>query len=55
MDFTCENCKSRFTWDCDDGSYRCKCEYFELDTSTLSEEEEKIFRAIRHVMRENGN
>ena len=52
MDYTCENCKSRFTWDCDDGDYRCKCEDFELDESTLSEEEQKMLRAFRQVVEE---
>ena len=54
MDHTCENCKSRHTWDCDDGGYRCKCEYFELDEDTLSEEERKMLRVMRQVMRRSG-
>ena len=55
MDYTCENCKSRFTWDCDDGRARWKCEDFELDESTLSEEERRMLRVLRQVMRENNN
>ena len=54
MDYTCENCKSRYTWDCDDGYYRCKCENFELDENTLGEEERRMLRVMRQVMRENG-
>jgi len=54
MDYTCENCKSRYTWDCDDGSYRRKCEDFELDESTLSKREQELLRVMRQVMRE-GN
>ena len=41
MDYTCENCKSRNTWDCEDCWGR-HCEDFELDESTLSEEEQKV-------------
>lgn len=55
MDYTCENCYSRNTWDCDDGGYRRKCEYFRLDESTLSEEERRMLRVLRQVMRENNN
>ena len=52
MDYTCENCKSRFTWDCNDDFYRRKCENFALDETTLSEEERKILRTLRETMRE---
>ena len=55
MDYTCENCKYRYTWDCDDGDYRSRCEDFCLDESTLSEEERKMLRVLRQVMRENNN
>jgi hypothetical protein len=57
MDYTCENCKHRHTWDCDDGSDAPrwgKCEDFKLDESTLSKEERKMLRVLRQVMRENG-
>lgn len=52
MDYTCENCKSRHTWDCDDGSYRRKSEYFELDESTLSQRERELLRVMRQVISE---
>ena len=55
IDYTCENCKSRFTWDCDDGGYRCKCELFELDESTLSNEEQMLLRVMRQIAKENSN
>lgn len=54
MDYTCENCKSRYTWDCDDGRPTRRCEWFELDESTLSKEERAMLRVMRQVMRENG-
>ena len=54
MDYTCENCEYRHTWDCDDGNVRWKCENFSLDENTLSEEERKMLRVMRQVMRENG-
>lgn len=52
MDYTCENCRNRDNWECDDERYRKKCEYFRLDESTLNEEEQKILEMIRQVMRE---
>lgn len=54
MDYTCENCTQRFTWDCDDGRHHRICEGFELDENTLSEEERMMLRVMRQVMRENG-
>lgn len=51
MDYTCENCKSRNNWDCGDCWGR-HCENFELDESTLSEEEQRLLRVMRQVMRE---
>lgn len=54
MDYTCENCKSRHTWDCDDGGVRYKCENFELDESTLSKEEQRLLRVMRQVIRERS-
>ena len=54
MDYTCKNCKYRYTWDCDDGDVRCKCEDFKLDENTLSEEERRMLRVIRQVMRESS-
>lgn len=55
MDYTCDNCYSRYTWDCDDGGYRKRCERFRLDESTLSEEERKMLRVLRQVMEEQKN
>ena len=55
MVYTCENCKSRYTWDCDDGLPMHKCEYFELDESTLSKSERGLLRVLRQVMRERSN
>ena len=52
MDYTCENCKSRHTWDCDDGGVMYKCSDFELDESTLSNEEQRLLRVMRQVMSE---
>ena len=52
MDYTCENCKSRNTWDCED-SWGRHCEGFELDESTLSEKEQMMLRVLRQVMRES--
>lgn len=51
MDYTCENCKSRNTWDCE-GCFGRKCEYFELDESTLSQKEQILLRVMRQVLRE---
>lgn len=55
MDYTCENCKSRYTWDCDDGNARWKCEDFELDENTLSKEERMMLRVMRQIMREKDD
>lgn len=53
MDYTCENCKSRYTWDCEDGY--CKgCEDFELDESTLSKREQEMLRVMRQVIKEKS-
>ena len=45
----CEYCKSRYSWDCDDGlAYpECGCENFSLDYCTLSKEQkEKNYRYV---------
>lgn len=44
----CEHCKSRYTWDCDDGlPYpRGGCEDFALDWNTLSSKQQKTIRKI---------
>lgn len=54
MDYTCENCKSRYTWDCDDGHVTHKCKDFELDERTLSEKEQMMLRVMRQIMKEKG-
>lgn len=54
MDYTCENCTNRHTWDCEDCWGR-HCEDFELDESTLSEKEQMLLRVMRQAMRENKN
>ena len=53
MDYTCKNCTYRHSWDCDDGGQTVKCEYFELDESTLSKKERKMLRFIKHILRED--
>ena len=55
MDYTCENCKSRFTWDCDDGRPTRKCEGFELDESTLDDDERRMLRVLRQVIKNLGD
>lgn len=50
MDYTCENCKHRHTWDCDDGCVTHKCEDFELDENTLSESEREVLRVLSYIM-----
>lgn len=54
MDYTCENCINRHTWECDDGWQCQKCDSFELDELTLSESEKEMLRVIRQVVREKG-
>lgn len=53
MDYTCRNCKSRNTWDCED-CFDIKCKYFELDESTLSQKEQMLLRTMRQVLKENN-
>ena len=53
MDYTCENCRNRFTWDCEDNWNR-QCEDFELDENTLSEKEQMILRVLRQIMKEKN-
>lgn len=50
IDYTCENCKNRYTWDCDDGWPTHKCEDFELDESILSEGEREMLRVLSYIM-----
>lgn len=50
-DYTCENCKSRNTWDCEDCWGRA-CENFELDENTLDKEERTLLRVMRQIERE---
>ena len=44
----CDHCKSRYTWDCDDGyAYpRGGCEGFVLDYSTLTRKQQKAIQRI---------
>lgn len=55
MDYTCENCTQRHSWDCDDGWRRQRCDYFELDESTLTYTEREMFKVMRQVIREKEN
>ena len=50
MDYTCENCVYRHTWDCDDGYVTRKCENFKLDERTISKKELEIIRAVRYAI-----
>ena len=50
MDYTCENCKYRYTWDCYDGWPTRKCEDFKLDESTLSKREREMLRVLSYIM-----
>ena len=54
MDYTCENCKQRHAWDCDDGGATFRCDNFELDETTLSESEREMLRVMRNIMREKN-
>ena len=55
MSYSCENCKSRNTWDCEN-YWLDYCENFELDEDTLSEEEQMVIRAIGQIIGESeGN
>ena len=51
MEYTCENCKSRYTWDCEE-RYGGSCENFRFDENTLDDEELKLFRVIKHAIKE---
>lgn len=44
----CDHCKSRYSWDCDDGmAYpRGGCKYFSLDWDTLSNKQKKAIQKI---------
>lgn len=48
----CDHCKSRFSWDCDDGmAYpRGGCGSFSLDWATLTEKQQE---AIRRILSQN--
>ena len=50
MDYTCENCEYRHTWDCADGYVTHKCENFKLDENTLSESEREMLRVLSYIM-----
>lgn len=49
----CDHCKSRFTWDCDDGTAYPMggCSDFSLDWDTLSKKQKK---AIQKILSHNG-
>ena len=51
MEYTCKNCISRYTWDCED-CYGGYCEDFRLDENTLEDEELKLFRVIKYAIKE---
>lgn len=67
MDYTCANCVSRTTWDCEDrhqGFWDTKrCEDFKLDWETLDEEEKAVLygvavlerKLIESIREEYGN
>lgn len=44
----CDHCKSRYSWDCDDGlAYpRGGCDSFSLDWNTLSNKQQKAIKRI---------
>lgn len=44
----CEHCRSRHSWDCDDGHAYPKggCDNFELDYSTLTNKQKKAIRRV---------
>lgn len=52
----CEHCKSRYTWDCDDGRpYPIGgCRDFELDWNTLTNKQKKaILRVLKSEERDD--
>ena len=51
MDYTCENCNNRNTWDCEGRCVR-RCDNFSLDLSTLCEKEQMLYRVLRQIMME---
>lgn len=54
----CEHCRSRHSWDCDDGYAYPKggCDNFELDYSTLSNKQKKtIKRVLQNEEREEDD
>lgn len=53
MDYTCENCKYRNTWDCED-CWGSACSDFKLDENTLSKEEQMLLRVMRQIAREKN-
>lgn len=44
----CEHCKSRYSWDCDDGRAYPKggCDSFSLDFDTLTPKQQKAIKRI---------
>lgn len=57
MDYTCANCKNRFTWECEDyhwgylDSRRCRDD-FVLDVETLPKEAQDILANLAMVLGE---
>ena len=52
----CDHCKSRNSWDCEDGYNRRKnCENFNLDFATLSRKQRKTIQRILDNEHNNGN
>lgn len=55
MDYTCANCKNRWTWDCEDYHWgyfdtkACKGD-FELDLNTLTDEQKNMILEIARVL-----
>lgn len=52
----CNFCKSRYSWDCDDGLPYPEngCEYFSLDSNTLTEEEQRMV-VLNEILRGRQN
>ena len=55
MNYTCENCKSRYAWDCEDRGSKRKCEYFELDEDTLGYDERMLLKVMNELIKEHNN
>ena len=53
----CDHCRGRNSWDCDDPYYRVSehnmCENFDLDFSTITDEQKETIQKI--IMNEDNN